>query len=64
MRLVKPSSGTAAAADFTSIAPFVKKLGHDHSISISGHAECAKCGRKNVEVRVQAPAAGVRQVQG
>jgi hypothetical protein len=61
MRLVKPSSGTAAAADFTSIAPFVKKLGHDHSIYISGHA---KCGRKNVEVRVQAPAAGVRQVQG
>ncbi|MDP9634540.1 UNVERIFIED_ORG: hypothetical protein J2W85_006627 [Ensifer adhaerens] len=46
------------------IEPFVKKLGRDHPIHVRGHAKCAKCGRKNVEVRIQAPAGGVRPVQG
>ncbi len=43
------------------IAPFVDKLGRDHPIYVRGHA---KCGRKNAEVRIQAPAAGERAVQG
>ncbi|KQW62846.1 MULTISPECIES: hypothetical protein [unclassified Ensifer] len=46
------------------IAPFVMKLGRDHPIYVRGHAKCSKCGRKNVEVRIQAPAAGERTVQG
>ncbi|KQU97009.1 hypothetical protein ASD00_19475 [Ensifer sp. Root31] len=46
------------------IEPFAKKLGRDHPIYVRGHVKCSKCGRKNVEVRVQAPAAGERPVQG
>jgi hypothetical protein len=46
------------------IEPFVKKLGRDHPLYVRGHAKCSKCGGKNVEVRIQAPAAGERPVQG
>ncbi len=46
------------------IEPFANKLGLDHPIYVRGHAVCSRCDRKNVEVRIQAPAAGERPVQG
>ena len=48
----------------SSVEPFAKKLGLDHPIYVTGHAKCSKCGGKNVEARIQAPAAGDRPVQG
>lgn len=36
-------------------APFVKKLGRQHHIDITGHVKCSKCGGKNISLKLQAP---------
>lgn len=37
--------------------PFVRKLGRQHHIDITGHVKCSKCGGKNISLKLQAPSA-------
>jgi hypothetical protein len=38
-----------------SVEPFVKKLGRQHHIDVTGHVKCSKCGGKNISLKLQPP---------